>query len=87
MPQSPENAPPSPVEARLTKTPLAVTCELIDEQQHTSSLHVSSIHMHGAKQEVTAELRGRGYGPRGRWEPPNADSSYSARVFALEPKG
>lgn len=83
MPQSPE-PPPSPVEARLMKTPLAVTCELADERQQTQPLRVQSIHMQGAKQEVTALLKEKGYGPRGRWEPPNPDATYSARVFALD---
>jgi hypothetical protein len=82
MPPSPET--PSPVEARLSKTPLAVVCELVDEQQRSQSLRVQSIHMQGAKQEVTAQLREKGYGPRGRWEPPNPDATYSARVFALD---
>jgi hypothetical protein len=83
MPLSPE-PPPSPVEARLAKTPLAVTCEVVDEQQQVQSLRVQSIHMQGAKQEVTALLKEKGYEPRGRWEPPNPDATYSARVFALE---
>lgn len=84
MAQNPTSQ-PSPIEARLTKTPLAVTCQLMDEQQQeVPPPHVQSIHMHGAKQEVTAQLRARGYSPRGRWEPPADDAAYSARVFALD---
>lgn len=81
---SPDARRPSPLEARLTKTPLAVTCALADEQQQTTALRVLSTHMHGAKMEVTAVLRDRGYAPRNRWEPPNPDATYSARVFALD---
>ena len=70
---------PSLVEVRLTKTAIAVACELVDELQNVTSLPVTSIHMTGAKQEVTLLLQQQGFRPRSRWEP-NTDG-YSARVF------
>lgn len=72
---------PSPVEARLSKTAIAVACQLFGDDGLVTALTVQSIHMHGAKQEVTSLMRDHGYVPRNRWEPDNG-ASHSARVFA-----
>jgi hypothetical protein len=59
---------PGPVEVWLTKANIAITCQVVREDESVGSYGVESLSMRGAQREMTGWMIDHGYETAGRWE-------------------
>ncbi|MCV7177536.1 hypothetical protein [Mycolicibacterium sphagni] len=70
---------PSPIEVWLRQKNLAITCEVIHDDETGEDLDVDSLSMRGAQREMTRYLLDQGYTAEGGWEDPVEDDDNNGR--------
>lgn len=70
-----------PIEVWLSQPNISIECNVVYDDESTSSHDVTSLSMRGAQREITGFLIGEGYKPFGRWEYEDGDGKECSRKF------